>query len=187
MNFADGDGFLDVIIYIIIMVVGLAASAYRNYIKRKEAEKRKVQDEMYTDFPEMEEERVFGEEFPEEKPEFNPDPFNPILSETPEVTEPKQPIIPGPLIQTTGNESRLDRPVSEVEVQKSLIDIVPDINLEPDTENKVDMSQNLGDDIQSGDLSYSEIQDAELVNQLAQEFNAKKAIIYSEIINRKYN
>ena len=187
MHFADGDGFLDVIIYIIIMIVGLAASVYRNYMKRKEAEKRKEQGEMYTDFPELEDEQVFGEEFLEENPEYNSDPFHPILSETPEITEPNQPVIPEPVVQTSSNESLLDRPVSEIEVQKSLIDIIPDNNAESDTEKKVVVSQNLGDDIQSGDLSYGEIKDTELVDDLAQEFNAKKAIIYSEIINRKYN
>ena len=34
MNSADENGYLEIVIYVILMVVGLAASAYRNYMKK---------------------------------------------------------------------------------------------------------------------------------------------------------
>ena len=36
---ADDNGYIDIIIYVLIMVGGLVANAYRNYTKRKEMEK----------------------------------------------------------------------------------------------------------------------------------------------------
>jgi hypothetical protein len=187
MSFADGDGFLDIIIYIVIMVVGLAASAYRNYTKRKEAEKKREQGELYTDFPEVEQEPIFDEEIYNEEPEYTERPYQSSThSDAPEITGANQPVIPEPVVQTISNESQLDRPFSEVEVQESLIDTVPGNIYEQADEKKVEISQKLVDDISSGDLSQNEIHDSDSEEDVSEEFNAKQAIIYSEIINRKY-
>jgi hypothetical protein len=186
MKFADGDGFLDVIIYIIIMVVGIAASAYRNYTKRKEAEQRKAQGDLYPEFPEVETERVLDEEIFDEEPEYYDNPFNRTTADAPEITGTHQPVIPEPLIQTIDKESQLDRPVSEVEVPESVIDTVPQSTTDSNVDTYVNRDDELPDDISMGDLSYDEIHDSVEAEDLSESFDVKKAIIYSEIINRKY-
>ncbi len=181
MKFADSDGFLDVIIYVILMVVGLAASAYRNFTKRKQAREGEEQGELFTDFPELDTEPVYDEEttYPE-------NPFEQFIPEEHEITEPNQPAIPVPEVQSVSKESQLDRPVSEVEVLESKIDSIVDQLPVFTHEDSSIIENNLPSDISSGDLSRDEIHDPTEEEVVSETFDAKKAIIYSEIINLKY-
>jgi hypothetical protein len=186
MKFADGDGFLDVFIYIILMVVGLAASAYRNYTKRKQAQQNKAPGDLYPEFPELETEPEYEEDVFEEEPAYSANTYDQSSTDAPEITETQQPVIPEPVAQTIGKESQLDRPVSEVEVQESLIDVIPEYNSELIPDNQANKSHKLQDDITRGDLAHDEIHDSIEEEIIIGSFDAKKAIIYSEIINRKY-
>lgn len=188
MKFADGDGYLDVIIYIIIMVVGLAASAFRNFSKRKQMEQQKEQGDAFPGFPVFEEEAPeIEEEYYEEEPEYADTPYSPQSTpETQGIPGMDQSIVPEPTVQPVSSESLIDRPVSEVEsvisidmAEKSSTEFVhDDISIKP---------YNQLDEILSEDLSKSEIHDALPEEEELQEFDAKRAIIYAEIINRKYN
>lgn len=186
MNFADGDGFLDVIIYIVIMVVGLAASAYRNYTKRKEAERMKEEGEINTEFPELDTEPVIGEEIYDQEPFYGESPLDQPSFDAQEILGTNQPVVPEPVVQTISKASVLDKPVSEVEVQESLIDTVPNNVSTANLNVTSDADFQGSDDIFDGDLARSEIHDSIGVEELSEFFDARKAIIYSEIINRKY-
>ena len=185
MNCADDDGFLEVIIYIVIMVIMLAASVYRNYDKRRKEEQRKAQGDLYSEFPEVETEPSFEEEIFSEEPEYYENPFNKSSADAPEITGTHQPVVPEPEVQTISSESLLDRPVSEVESGK-LLDSIENANVDLEQEAAFEESVNLSNDILDGDLAKSEIRDAPSEEELVEEFDVKKAIIYSEIINRKY-
>ncbi|MBN2522003.1 MAG: hypothetical protein JXB24_01955 [Bacteroidales bacterium] len=62
MKLADENGFLEIVIYIVIMVVGLAASAFRNYNKRKE--QQRIPQEMMSDDQNKEVDPVFDYDEP---------------------------------------------------------------------------------------------------------------------------
>jgi hypothetical protein len=188
MKFADGDGYLDVIIYIIIMVVGLAASAFRNFSKRKQMEQKKEQGDAFPRFPAFEEEAPeIDEELYEEEPEYIDTPYSQQpVPETRGMPGMDQSLVPEPAVQPVHPESLIDRPVSEVESSEPI-----DTAEKPSTEFVHDdisvKPYNHLDEILSEDLSKSEIHDAMPEEEVLQEFDARKAIIYAEIINRKYN
>ena len=186
MKFADSDGFLDIIIYVILLVVGLAASAYKNFTKRRQAEQKEEQGDLYTDFPELETEPEIDEVIYEEEPDYQENPFGRPKPGAQEIFEPEQPVVPEPFIQTINKESKLDRPVSEVEVRESLIDRVVENEMAFIIENPDQTNLGETNDISSGDLSQNEIGDPSEEENLFESFDVKKAIVYSEIINPKY-
>ena len=186
MNFADGNGFLEVIIYVVIMLAGLAGSIYRNYLKRKEAEKRKEQGELYTDFPEIETEPEFDEGVFGEEPEFEEKLSTAqAQSDSPVITGTNQPEVPEPIEHTIRKESLLDRPVSEVEsgVPLDTAEVIPQ---ESASEDLLKRSEETADSIFGSDLLMDEIHEPFPDKEILEEFDAKKAIIYAEIINGKY-
>ena len=186
MKFADSDGYLDIIIYVILMVVGLAASAYKNFTKRKQEQQRKEQGELYPDFPELDTEPVYDEEVYQEEPEYQEDPFIRPETNTQEIIEPDPPVIPEPIVQTINKESKLDRPFSEVEVKESLIDRVVENEMAFLPKDSDQFPEDVIDDISSGDLARNEIGDSSDEEDLMGTFDAKKAVVYAEIINPKY-
>ena len=65
MKFADGSGNLEIVIYIIAIIVGLAVNAYRNYSKRNAKEQPKP-NKANPDFPEI----LFDSGLPEQEQTF---------------------------------------------------------------------------------------------------------------------
>jgi hypothetical protein len=182
MKFADGNDFRDIIIYIILVVAGLAANAFRNYSKRKQMEQQKDRGELYPDFPETEPEVDIDEEIFEQFPEYQDKPISETPYEPAEISDAAQPIIPEPAVQTIQYEPELDKPVSEVETMEESGSL-------SERENLFTLSDDdeiYANTIAQGDISSKEITD-DSENVWIQDFDGKKAIIFSEIINPKYH
>jgi hypothetical protein len=174
MKFADGKGNIDILIYIIIMVVGLVANAYRNYTKKKEQENRQP-GEIIPDFPEV----GFDPLFEYEKPVYK----EPVMSEPEPETE---------LTSTLDSQPVMEETVSADEVKSFNI---------PDTEGQAvfestarllvsDNMSDLGVTIAEGESTGLEISKGEIgaEEEVAAEegFDLERAVINSEILRTKY-
>ncbi|MBN1599890.1 MAG: hypothetical protein JW894_16460 [Bacteroidales bacterium] len=161
--FAGENDFLDILIYAVFIIAGLAANAYRNYAKKKEEERRRqeqpTEEELPDAFPDLEYEYEEPKEIIPDEPEYYEE----------EVTE---------------------QPVQEYEQE-----IREEENIEVEEGNAVFEStsnQLLSDNIESvGDSIFDEIGQMEnqiysLVQEEPEAFNLRDAVIYSEILKRKY-
>jgi hypothetical protein len=182
MKFADGNGNIDIIIYIVVMVVGLLANAYRNFTKRKEQQNRQP-GEVIPDFPEVEFEPVFEYEEPvyREPQRREPEPAPQTRLEAEQE-----------LISSYDTEPLLEEVVSPEEVT------APDL---PETEGQAvfqstaaqllsDEYSELGINIAEGESTGYEISKGEIGNEeeavLVEAFDLEQAIISAEIIKPKY-
>jgi hypothetical protein len=184
MKFADGDGFLDVIIYIIIIVLSIAASAYRNYTKRKEME-QKGQGELFPTFPESDLEPMLEEETYQTDPEYDQNSYPQNAPEPIITPESKETLLPEPIVNTLVTESINEQPTNEIGALEglsvfegdSLSTLSEDLTLQQNPMNDDSMSSGAIKDEIGTDIGKEEVIEA---------FDAKKAVIYSEIINPKY-
>lgn len=167
MNFADENGYLEIVIYVVVMVVGLAASAYRNYVKRKQQQQQPA-DQGMPGFPETEFDTIIDsdEEIEEEIVEEPLETVEfPVQEEYEEVEEF---ILPEQLI----NEKKSQKE-GEAVFESTDDELVSDDYFE-------DKHKNLSEVIE-------EISDKETEKEEKSEpFDLKKAIIYSEIMSTKY-
>lgn len=170
MNFADENGYLEIVIYVILMVAGLAASAYRNFMKKKE-EQQKVPQEDMPDFPES----VFdagyeSEESPEEETYIESSVA--VDYQEPEEME-KEPEL---LISEQKSVNEKISSESQTVFESTKDEIIADNFLE---------SQRM-EDINS--LEYNYNKDSEAIEEIddIEGFDLRKAIIYSEIMKPKY-
>jgi len=164
MKLADKNGFLEIIIYIVIMVVGLAASAFRNYSKRKEQQRlpqAMTSDDQNTDvdpvfdYDEPVLERPFMEELVEEEED------EVIQLQPEEATEENL-----TLKTDAGTEG-------QAVFESTKDQIISDQYLEIENTDSEEIS----------DFDYDSIE-----NKLKDPdaFDLKKAVIYAEILNPKY-
>ncbi len=163
MKYADENGFLEIVIYIIIMVVGLAAGAFRNYNKRKE--QQQLPQEMMPDDQNTDIDPVFDYDEPViERPvieELFGQEDEVVQQQPEEVTEEDQAF-------------KIDAGTEGQAVFESTSDqIISDDYLEIENVDYEEIS----------DYDYNSIDD-KLKDPDA--FDLKKAVIYAEILNPKY-
>jgi len=162
------NGYVDILLYVLIMVGGLIANAYRNYAKRKEMEQKpqsqSFPDEQHPGFPDVLFEPVYQYDGPEPEDEPEKEEYLDVLDT---------------------NQSAIDIIVEEPIPVKSY--------LEGESAFKDTQSTFISDDI----TIVSEIDDEDLTTSKffeipeetpkpAIEFDLTKAVIYSEILNPKY-
>ena len=160
-KFADNNDFMTTIVYILIALVGLAVSAYRNYNKQKEAQKKHPHD---------------GE------PEFPDVSLGPVFEYEPElpVDEEEVPV-----------ETYREEIVAEEKEEKPVDSFKPGyVEGEPDFESTIEAlleDQILtSESIMENDLTKQGNTDKNAEKE-AFEFDVRKAIIFSEILNPKYS
>ncbi len=180
MKFANGNDYIDIIIYIVIMVVGLLASAYRNYAKKKEIENRQP-GEVIPGFPEVEFEPVFEYE----KPKNEEPVYKEIVTSEPE-SELVREII-----------STLDTPVLEkvTSINDLILSDAPII--EGEAVFKSTAEQLISDNINDLGISLTELQPdnndilkgeiSDFQEEVVEEvIDLEEAVIHSEILRTKY-
>jgi tetrahydrodipicolinate N-succinyltransferase len=167
MNFADENGILEIIIYVILMVGGLAASAYRNYMKKKN-QPQKIPEESMADFPDAAFESDYDSEVYTEEETDRDTSVEIELAET-EKAEAEQ--------KLQLNEQKIvQEPVSsegQAVFESTKNEILADDYLESQRYNQSDNSES------DYYMDSDDMEDSE-------GFDLKKAIIYSEIMNPKY-
>lgn len=173
MNFADENGYIEIVIYVVLMILGLAVSAYRNFVKKKE-QQQKIPGEVNPDFPESAFDSVYDSAEDSEEENYN-DTSIPVELLEPEEPEKEPELLLAeqkhvkekissegqPVFESTKHEIQVD---DYLETQrKDLSDSFEyDYNRDPD-ENR--------------DSDEKEVSEG---------FDLKKAVIYSEIMNPKY-
>jgi hypothetical protein len=173
MKFADGNGYTDIIIYIIIMAVGLIANAYRNASKKKEMENRQPGD-VIPDFPEVEFEPAidYGEPEISTQSEYPAEPAE-YISTLDTVPEPDNNLI--------SNEANLlDTPGTEGEAvfQNTINTIISDQKYE--MENAFALAESSEPEISKGEIGREE----ELPEEVG--FDLERAVINSVLLHTKY-
>jgi len=167
MNFADENGSLEIVIYVILMVAGLAASAYRNYMKKK-GQQQKMPGEAMPDFPESAFDTVYDSEESSEEEAYNDS------SIAVEFIEPEEP------------EKEPELLLSEQKLVKEKIASEGEAVFES-TKNEMLAEDYL--ESQRKDLSDSFEYDYNKESDESEDsegFDLKKAVIYSEIMKPKY-
>jgi hypothetical protein len=182
MKFADGNGYFDIIIYIIIMVVGLLANAYRNSAKRKEQQNRQP-GEVIPDFPEVEFEPVFEYEEPvyREPPRREPEPEPEAMLETGQE-----------LTSSFDTEPTMEETVSLEEVTAlGIPEIEGQAVFQSTKEGLVsDHMSELGITLAEGESTGLEISENEIGREeevtVLERFDLERAVINAEILRTKY-
>jgi hypothetical protein len=172
MFIAKENGYLEIIIYIVAMVVGLAANAYRTYSKRK-AKNVNPQGESESSLPEIL--------------------FEPVIAGMPEHEFSEPVILLSSSAVEEGGETVESIPVAK---EKDILDRAEMKEGEPafaETAKLISSYENLDAEMkESFAVGSNAIYDFEFSDSLAEEeekvnwFDLKEAIIYSEIINPKY-
>ena len=160
-KFADNNDFLQTIVYFLIVIVGLVASAYRNFNKQKETQKKQSSPEEDQDFPDVSIGPVF-----EYKPEV------PVDDDIPE-------------------ESYMDHEIIVEKAEEPVVDLkTEEAEGEPDFESTrqilLDDQILTSENIFENDLTKQDNKE-EPEEEEAFEFDVRKAVIYSEILNPKYS
>lgn len=172
MNSADGNGYLEILIYIIALIVGLALNAYRNYNKRK-AKELQQQGGEEPEFPEV----LFEPVFDEQEPRYEETEVQEEIKPVPEVDE-----VNKELTEVVESELAIDKPEKEEGVaafsstEQQLIS--DDIN-----ESSIQLSD-IYSTITEGEIKIGDYKEPEISD--AVEFDLRKAVILSEILNPKY-
>jgi hypothetical protein len=181
MKFAGGNDSIDIIIYVVIMVVGLIASAFRNANKRKAIENQQP-GEVIPRFPEVEFEPVFEYERPEIR-ELVPEEDVLPKSELETISEETSLIDTQPVleeVESTNDTILTDAPVKEGQAafESTARIMMPD------------SFQDLGISLTEGQPTDRGILDGEIGGEqeveLEAELNLEEAVIYSEILRQKY-
>ncbi len=172
MKFADGSGNLEIVIYIIAVIVGLAVNAYRNYSKRNTKEQPKP-NQAEPDFPEI----LFDPGFPEQE-------------QTYEVSEPEErEVVISDEVHVEKNAELADQPVTidiveEKEGVSTLHSTTEQLSTDKIDEFGLQMTDNLYSAIADSEHVITDLQE-EVVSEIAA-FDLRKAVIFSEILNSKY-
>lgn len=194
-----GDDLTSLIIYLALAIIGVIASAAKNKKKQQQGQQnRPGQGQVPRSFP-ADPEKDYG-------PELGP------LIELFEIPKPRketreyESVEDGPSVEEQGmftdtpprateQFSGLDKPVSEVEVPRSDVksfeegqsDIQKMIARYDAIRKELQYESGLGDDIASGEIVSVEAEEAARIQKQGekQKFDARKAIIYSEILKRK--
>ena len=188
MKFIDGNGNLEILIYVVALILGLVINVYRNFSKRRAKEMQKPSDEEPI-FPEVLFEPVFQDrEMPDEST-----------------------VMPEDVTEYTGGESEeyssidtVPKPEESLESLESSYKPTEPIDT-PLQEEGVAAFASTSEQIVSDDIGESllEITAGELYNAIADsedeitgmytmdskeedEFDLGQAVIYSEILNPKY-
>lgn len=166
MNFADGNGTLEIVIYAVVMVAGLAASAYRNYKKRMEQQKIQTGESMAdstepTFHPAYDFEEITDEEATEEE-SFEEDVIAESVEKEPDLSFREQVIAK----MNLGSEKQVA----------------------PETLVSENMSGNNTEALEKDFFGINDPYD--IINtentEENDDFDLRKAVIYSEIMNPKY-
>jgi hypothetical protein len=174
MKLADSNGYVGIIFYILIVVLGLAANAYRTYTKKKEQENRQP-GENIPRFPKS----GFEPEFEDEEPVYNQPVFNQsevqdertsVIDLHPEAEE-NAVIIDTILLDTPGTEGQAVFP----ETAEQLISHGFD-----ESEISASEAESFRIDIPKDEIGTEQEETAEAG------FDLKRAVISSEILNAKY-
>jgi len=183
MKFAASNDNIDIIIYVIIMVVGLIANAYRNYTKRKEVENRQP-GEVIPEFPEVEFDPIFGAGKSERR--------EPVFEE---IVVPEFEAVPEPVTEissTIDSQPELEEIISINDT--NLIDLpIKEGQAAFESTARLMFSDNISDlgvsltELQpdNNDILKDEISDFQ--ETTAEEgIDLEGAVIYSEILRQKY-
>jgi hypothetical protein len=161
------NGYTDILIYVLIMVAGLIANAYKNYAKKKETEKRagRSAPEQKPIFPEVLFEPVFEYEEPEKEPEIFSD------KKEVEILDLPQSSIDKPELESIPTPSYFE---GEAAFENAKNTLNPDM---PSDENK----------IESEDLTLVKFfEEQKDIEKSSFKFDVSQAVIYSEILKPKY-
>ncbi len=163
MKYADEDGILEIVIYVLVMVVGLAISAYRNYTKRK-----------------MQQQRQAGDVVPEQPD----DTFPPVFDyDEPEFTEPLAEEITEEESVMAEQEHELiieELPTVKMDIVAKEQTVIESTNNFLLSDDDLDVQEIEPEEI--SDFSYDTLDDDDEEDS----FDLKNAVIYSEIMNPKY-
>lgn len=172
MKWADGNGNLEIIFYIIAAIVGLAVNAYRNYSKKKAGEmKGPVEEE--PDFPEV----LFEPVIPKQEYMWEEE----INEETGQTQE---------WIESREEDEGLMEKV-EVTDNPKIPEGVAALNITREQLNPDNLTEDDSpiSDFFSKEEIYTDKEISDSVEEdLSEEdaFDLRKAVIYSEILNPKY-
>lgn len=167
MNSADENGYLEIVIYVILMVVGLAASAYRNYMKKKEQQQKMPREDM-ADFPESSFDPAYDSAESSEEETYND------TTGSVEFLEPEEPEMEPELLLT--EQMLIEEKISsegEPVFESTKNEIQADDFLES---QRKDLSES---------FEYDYNKDA-VEKEVSKGFDLRQAVIYSEIMNPKY-
>lgn len=169
--FSGENDFLDILIYLVFIIGGLAANAYRNYVKRKEEQNRQTETpDEEAEFPDLFPETIFGEREP--KPIMTEE----EMEEENEYDVQEEFIVPEEPEAEITVESSGDRSVIEGNA------VFESTNSQLLSDDMHNLGQSISDEIAMMGSSLEETPEEE-----KEEFDLKRAVIYSEILNRKYD
>jgi cell shape-determining protein MreC len=162
--FSDEGGYFEIIIYVLAMVVGLVANAYRNYSKKKQKESREF-GQGNSGFPN----EVFDTDYPEDIPQQRQNTPSLETVQEREIIKSKEENQKVPDL-TESYEAVEEKPSDEV-ISDEEDDITKTIYMEESDEDSV---------------SFGEITDYVEDKCIHRNFDLEKAVIYSEILRAKY-
>ena len=176
MKFADGNGYLNILVYVLIAIVVLASNAYRSYVKSKEQQNR-IPGGNLPDFPDVDFEPVF---------DYGEPGKNEAATTEEEIIPEYEPVA------MSESYRRLDEAVSAVEAnpveqpidegqaafQSTMETVLADSQTY--SGDKTDEQEQIRDII-----SLSEIGDVKDSVE-TETFDLERAVIYSEILRPKY-
>lgn len=162
------NGYVDILIYVLIMVGGLIANAYRNYAKRKEMEQKPQRqsfpDEQRPAFPDVLFEPVYQYDEPEPEEELEKEEYVNVLDT---------------------NQSAIDTIIEESIPVNSYLEGEPAFKDTKSTFVSDDLT--IISEINDQDLTASNFFEIpEEAPKPVLEFDLTKAVIYSEILKPKY-
>jgi hypothetical protein len=160
------NGYTDIIIYLVILVGGLIANAYKNYTKKKEPEKS-------TDIPR-----------PTQRPIFPDVLFEPVFEyNEPDVEQEKYPVEDIPILDS--QKSAIDIVPEETVPVKTYIE--GEAVFQETKEIMLTDHFHENSSIETEDLTTAKFfEKEERENKEAFEFDVAQAVIYSEILKPKY-
>jgi hypothetical protein len=166
LKLADTSGYIDIIVYVLLMVGGLVVNAYRNYSKRKEIEKG-------------------TEPKPHPRPIMPDILFEPVFEY--QIPEAEKKVVEMPVEEPLDNPvSALDTiPKKEILVEREFIE--GEAVFESTKEIMISDKVFVHEATEKGDLTtiFFPVQDTEDLDE-AFEFDVRQAVIFSEILKPKY-
>jgi hypothetical protein len=163
----DKNGYFEILIYVVAMVIGLVANAYRNYAKRKQREMN-PEPTQEPDFPDV----LFE---PVEEPEIHiPEPM---------ITE-QEVELPEPVTERKEEKAEEVNDIPEASEGKAAFQTTSEQLVSDDIGNVPEEESILSS---YRPISESEVKSPEDEPEVEEEiFNLEQAVIYSEILKPKY-
>jgi hypothetical protein len=181
MKFIDGNSNIDILIYVIAMVLGLALNFLRNYNKRK-AKELKEQKGEEPSFPEV----LFEPVFQEQETNYEDSESSELETEEYEAidTVPKPEVILESVETTDVKTEPIDIP-SQEEGQAAFASTTEQLHPDEFDKSEIEISASeLYSFIKDSEKQTTEMEEEKSPEE--EEFDLGQAVIYSEILNAKY-